>query len=190
MDLHDALEPRRHMQVSSKRLPFGWLLVPALFVPIFGSCKPRPIVPPTVRLVDYGIIRPAGPFARHTDPNAAAGFTSTGPGNSVFEQRTSEVPATLGSAFGIRYRIEGIQTNQTIVVEEIIRHPPMTKPDGTIVTEERTNDHVTSESGYVDQKFFYRLGQPFEVVSGDWSLAVAVNGVTAIDQHFTVGSAR
>jgi len=178
------------MQVSLKRTAFGLLLVPALLVPNVMSCNRRPTASLTVRLVEYGIIRPAGPFVRHTDPNAAPGFTSSGPGNSVFEQRTSEVPATLGSAFGIRYRIEGIPKGQTIVVEEIIRHPPMTRPDGTVVTEERTRNQVTSESGSVDQKFFYRLGQPFEVVSGDWSLAVAVNGATMIDQHFTVGSAR
>ena len=71
-------------------------------------------------------------------------------------------------------------------VEEIIRHPPITKPDGTVVSEERTKDQVTTDSGTIDQKFFYRLGQPYEVVPGDWSLAVTVNGVTAIDQHFTL----
>src|SRR5258705_4298128 len=98
------------MQASSRRMTIGWFVVPALFVPIVVSCNPRAPLSPTARLVDYGIIRPVGPFVPHTDPNAAAGFTSSGPGNSVFEQRTSEVPATLGSAFGIRYRIEGIQT--------------------------------------------------------------------------------
>ena len=178
------------MQVRLKRMTLGLLPVPALLVPIVFACNPMTTASPTVRLVNYGIIRPVGPFVRHADPNAASGFTSSGPGNSVFGERTSEVPATQGSAFGIRYRIEGIQKNQTIVVEEIIRHPPMTKPDGTVVTEERTKDRVTSDSGYVDQKFFYRLDRPFEVVLGDWSLAVAVNGVTAIDQHFTVRAAR
>jgi len=79
-------------------------------------------------------------------------------------------------------RFEG----QTVVVEEIIHHPPITKPDGTVVTEERTKDRVVSDSGYIDQKFFYRLGQPYEVVTGEWSLAVAVDGTTAIDQHFTL----
>jgi len=177
------------MKASLKRRSVALLIVPALLVAI-AACNSRPTASPTVRLVDFGIIRPVGPFVRHTDPNAAPGFTSSGPGNSVFEQRTSEVPATLGSAFGIRYRIEGIQKGQVVVVEEIVRHPPMTKPDGTVVTEERTRDRVAPENGYVDQKFFYRLGQPFEVVPGKWSLSVAVNGVTAIDQRFTVGSSR
>ncbi|MFL6246078.1 MAG: DUF3859 domain-containing protein [Thermoanaerobaculia bacterium] len=150
------------------------------------SCAPRREAPPTVRLIEYGIIRPVGPFVRHPDPNSAAGFTSSGPGNSIFEQRTTEVPATLGSAFGIRYRIENIPPGQEITVEEIIRHPPITKPTGEIVSEERTRDKVASQSGYIDQKFFYRLGLPYEVVPGDWSLTVAVNGSTAINQHFTV----
>jgi hypothetical protein len=151
------------------------------------SCAPKRVVRPTARLVDYGIIRPVGPFVRHVDPNAAAGFTSRGPGNSVFEHRTTQVPATLGSAFGIRYRIENIPPGEEITVEEIIHHPPMTKPTGEAMSEERTTDKVTSQSGYIDQKFFYRLSLPYEVVSGDWSLAVAVNGSTVINQHFTVG---
>jgi hypothetical protein len=154
------------------------------------SCARRPTSTPTVRLVDYGIIRPVGPFTQRSDPNAAAGFTSSGPGNSVFEQRTTQVPARLGIAFGLRYRIENIAPEQGVVVEEIIKHPPITKPDGTVVTEERTKETVTPLVGYIDQKFFYRLGQPYEVVSGDWSLAVAVNGSVKIDQHFSVMSAQ
>jgi hypothetical protein len=161
-------------------------IVAALLVEGALSCAPRPALPPAVRLIEYGIIRPVWPFVHHSDPTTAAGFRSRGTGNSVFEQRTTEVPATLGAAFGIRYRIENIPTGQAVLVEEIIRHPPITKPDGTLLSEERTKDNVSSDTGYFDQKFFYRLGQPYEVVSGDWSLAVAVNGKTAIDQHFIV----
>jgi len=150
------------------------------------ACSPAPNSPPAVRLVDYGVIRPVGPFVHHPDSSTAAGFTTSGPGNSIFEQRTTKVPATRGTAFGIRYRIEHIRPGQSVIVEEIIRHPPITKPDGTVVSEERTRDRVTSDTGSIDQKFFYRLVQPYEVVPGDWSLAVAVDGVTAIDQHFTV----
>jgi hypothetical protein len=165
----------------------GLLLAAAiLLVPSALSCTPRPNSPPEVRLVDFGIIRPMGALVHHSDSSTAAGFTSTGPGNSVFEQRTTEVPATQGIAFGIRYRIKNIPPGQTVDVEEIIRHPPITKPDGTVVSEERTKDQVTNDTGTIDQKFFYRLGQPYEVVPGDWSLAVTVNGVTAIDQHFTL----
>jgi uncharacterized protein DUF3859 len=141
-------------------------------------------------MVEHGIIHPVGPFVRHDDPAAAAGFTSSGAGNSVFVQRTTEVPAMLGIAFGIRYRVENIAPGQNVVVEEIIRHPPMTKPDGTVASEERTKETLTSDSGFIDRKFFYRLGLPYEVVPGDWSLAVAVNGSTAIDQHFSVRSQK
>ena len=163
-----------------------FVIVAALLVQGALSCAQPPAMRPTVRLIEYGIIRPVGPFVHHSDPATAAGFTSRGPGNSVFEQRTTDVPAVLGVAFGIRYRIEAIRTGQAIVVEEIIRHPPITRPDGTVLSEERTKNKVTSDTGFIDQKFFYRLGQPYEVVPGDWSLAVAVDGVTAIDQHFIV----
>jgi hypothetical protein len=148
------------------------------------SCAPSPNSPPTVRLVDYGIIKLVGPFVHHSDPSTAAGFTSRGPGNSVFEKRSTDVPAKQGIAFGIRYRIEGLRPGQTVTIEEVIRHPPMTQPDGTVVSEERTQDQVSSDSGVIDQKFLYRLGKPYEVVPGDWSLAVAINGTTAIEQHF------
>jgi Domain of unknown function (DUF3859) len=154
------------------------------------GCGRQPASKPTVRLIEYGIIRPVGPFTQHADPKTAAGFTSSGPGHSVFEQRTTEVPAVQGIAFGIRYRIEGIAPGQAVVVEEIIHYPPMTKPDGTVATEEQTKNTFVPKDGYIDQKFFYRLGQPYEVVSGDWSLAVAVNGSIAIDQHFTVQAGK
>jgi uncharacterized protein DUF3859 len=166
------------------------LILSALLVHVAVGCAPRSASRPTVRLIEYGIIRPVGPFVRHDDPTAAAGFTSSGAGNSVFERRTTEVPAILGIAFGIRYRVENVSPGHTMVVEEIIRHPPITKPDGTVVSEERTKDTLTSDTGFIDRKFFYRLGQPYEVVPGDWSLAVAVNGSKAIDQHFMVRSQK
>ncbi|MEO8379036.1 MAG: DUF3859 domain-containing protein [Acidobacteriota bacterium] len=162
------------------------LLVASLLAPAMLSCAPRQDAMPIVRLVEYGVIRPVGPFVQRSDPTAAAGFTSHGTGNSVFEQRTTEIPAALGAAFGIRYRIENIREGQAVLVEEIVHYPPMTRPNGTVVTEERTKDLVTSETGYIDQKFFYRLGQPYEIVAGEWTLSVSVNGVRAIEQRFSL----
>jgi hypothetical protein len=127
---------------------------------------------------------------RHSDPNTATGYTSSGTGNSVFEQSTTDVPAVQGIAFGIRYRIENVRPGQTVVVEEIIRHPPIHKSDGTVISEEKTTDARTGDNGSIDRKFFYRLSQPYEVVAGDWSLSVVVNGIEAIDEHFSVRPAH
>jgi hypothetical protein len=62
----------------------------------------------------------------------------------------------------------------------------MTRPDGTTIREERTKDEWTAEGGAVDRKFLYLLRQSYEVVPGDWTLAVAVNGKTAVEQHFNL----
>jgi hypothetical protein len=141
---------------------------------------------PVVRIIEFGTVRLAGPFERHVDPNSATGFTSSGPGNSVFLKRTTEIPATQGVAFGMRYRIEGIPGGESMTVEEILRHPPLTRPDGKIITEERTPVRTAPEKGVIDQKFLYNLSEPYEVVPGKWSLVVAIDGVEEIEQNFTL----
>lgn len=163
------------------RRALGSLVVALLvFAP---ACTP-PASHPTTRMVDFGIVRLVGPIERHADPNTAVGYTSSGPGKSTFEKRTTEVPAVQGITFGIRYRIEGISSAKPVTVEEIIRHPPMTRSDGSLISEERTKNQAAPDDGVVDQKFLYILREPYEVVPGDWSLVVAVDGKTAIEQHF------
>lgn len=59
-----------------------------------------------------------------------------------------------------------------------------------MLREERTKDQVSPADGVVDQKFLYLLREPYEVVLGDWSLTVAIDGTTAIEQHFTIIAAK
>lgn len=171
------------------KLQLRLLLSTALLLASATSCGAPSAAKPTARLIDFGIVRPVGPFDRHADRKTATGFTNSGPGRSVFEKRTTEVPAVQGVAFGIRYRVVG-SPGEPVTVEEIIRHPLMTRPDGTVIREERTKDHIAPDDGVVDQKFFYLLREPYEVVPGDWSLTVAVDGTTAIEQHFTIIAAK
>ena len=165
-----------------------WLFLSTALLIASATCAPS-AKKPTARLIDFGIVRPVGPFDRHVDRKTATGFTSSGPGRSVFEKRTAEIPAVQGTAFGIRYQIVG-SPGEPVTVEEIIRHPPMTRPDGTAIREERTKDHVAPGDGVIDQKFFYLLREPYEVVPGDWSLTVSIDGTTAIEQHFTIVAAK
>lgn len=157
----------------------------ALATLLFAACASPP-VRPIARMVDFGIVRLVGPFEKHTDPNTAVGYTSSGPGRSIFEKKTTEIPALQGITFGIRYRIEGISPQKPVTVEEIIRHPPITRSDGTVLREERTTNEAAPPDGVVDQKFLYLLREPYEVVAGDWSLVVAIDGRKAIEQHFDV----
>ena len=157
-----------------------------LFGALAITCVAPPTAKPVARIVEFGTVRLVGPFERRVDPNSATGFTSTGPGRSVFEKRTTEIPAVQGTAFGMRYRVEGIPDGKGVKVEEILRHPPLTRPDGKVITEERTEVRAVPEEGVIDQKFLYLLSEPYEVVPGEWSLIVALDGVEAIEQHFNV----
>jgi hypothetical protein len=156
-----------------------------LLVALLPACRPGNTKPVT-RLVDFGIVDIAGPLQRHADPNTAVGFTSSGSGGSRFERRTTEIPAVQGCTFGLRYRVEGIPPGSTVTVEEIIRHPPITRPDGSVIGDEKTKDLWTPEDGVVDRKFLYILREPYEVVPGDWTLTVVVDGKPAIERHFNL----
>lgn len=141
-------------------------------------------------MVDFGVVKLVGPLEQHANPNTAVGFTSSAPGRSTFEKKTTEIPTLQSIAFGIRYQIEAISPRKPVTIEEIIRHPAMTRPDGTIIREERTENQAAPPDGVLDQKFLYLLREPYEVVAGDWSLVVAVNGTKAIEQHFQLISPK
>src|SRR5262245_3109245 len=100
----------------------------------FVSCADAPEVPLKARLIDFGVVRPTGSQRQAADASSATGFVTQG--DAELQSHSTIVPAIQGTAFGIYYGLDGVPTDHNLRLTQIIRHPPMKKPDGTVIQEQ------------------------------------------------------
>ena len=140
---------------------------------------------PTAEILDAGIIAPAGPQERIEDPTSATGFRWHGDG--TFTSHTIVVPATQGMAFGISFRVDGIPASETRYTQKVTS-PPLKKPDGTVVTEQVSYQQLANNHGTIYGKLYYTLRESYEVVPGEWTLAIYMGPNQLVSQKFFVRS--
>lgn len=147
-----------------------------------------PASPPrlSVRITDFGVMEPVGAQQRTADPSSATGFITRG--DAVFRSHVTTVPAIQGLAFGFAYRIDGMPAGRSVRLTRIIRHPPMKKPDGTVITQQVSSRDERSDVGALDAKAYYTMREPYEVVPGRWTITVLEGDTVLAEQAFTVGA--
>ncbi|MEC3861510.1 DUF3859 domain-containing protein [Mesobacterium sp. TK19101] len=132
-----------------------------------------------VALVDYGIFCPF----EHTGESRPAPDTENG---QVFlvdharevDIRGDTVPAILGFAFGIRYRLEpGVNLPPTRV---IVTHPPLGAAGMT-----RQSWDFRPNPGDIAVSLF-SFDMPYEMVPGDWSFLLTDGTRTYLERRFRV----
>lgn len=64
----------------------------------------------------------------------------------------------------------------------VVKHPPMTKPDGTVQTSASGRKTLLSEGLYMG----WRFDAPYEMVPGTWTIQIHHNGKVAAEKKFTV----
>lgn len=163
--------------------------------------KPRPVTPVPDRekeqeigitIIDYGLFQvkrlgriPDGPL----DPS----MLTVGNANTVrLLEKTDQVPAVLGTKFGIRYRVTGGKQGDTVEIETRVLIPGMRKttvdgprapvPDPAKFTTSwrfpKTIGSITYD-GYVFER-------DWELVPGTWVIQFYHNGIRLAEKSFDV----
>lgn len=159
-------------------LAFTVLLVPA------AHCARAPEAPLTAHFVDVGVAEPVGPQRRTPDASSATGFVTRG--DTVFRSHTTIVPATRGAAFGFSYRLDFVPKDHPVRLTQVIRHPPLKKPDGPVIRHQISSQEVRSSDGHVEGKLWYILREDYEVVPGEWTVSLLQGRRVLLEQRFTV----
>ena len=97
---------------------------------------------------------------------------------------TRQVPAKLGSKFGIRYQVSGKQSSENRVTYLYLT-PGVVDPDGTrhdkyvetVELQAEANSHVAA----------FQFTEDYEVVEGSWQIFVFVDDRLLVKEAFTVG---
>lgn len=139
------------------------------------------------KVTHFGLYRIASQEEIIETPETSSGVTHIYAGRPVFINSTNVIPARIGLHFGFEYEISNLpgQDGQ-IDVTVIVKHPPMTKPDGTISKGFTTKQAVNLNNGKVNPVFGYGFDHDYELVTGDWTFEVLYEGKLVCSQKFIV----
>ncbi len=99
---------------------------------------------------------------------------------------TDKIPLIKDAHMSLQYRIWNLpETPAYIKLKRVLKHPPMTLPDGTVSTgsEYMITGHVSI--GQVIAYTGYGLNEEYEMLEGDWNFQIWYQGKKLIDHHFT-----
>jgi hypothetical protein len=174
--------PNNHTFSCMARLP-GILCLASVLTLVGCATGDQQLI--TAEIVGYGIERREGERIV-PDPNTATGQVRLIK-NHQFTERTTEIPAVLGTAFSMCVEVKGIPRSEWGQLRHEVAHPAMTSPDGKTW---RTHGGFarpvqgTGESALTCVG--YGLDQPFEIVKGQWTLSVRYAGKTLASKQFTL----
>ncbi|HEY1191563.1 MAG TPA: DUF3859 domain-containing protein, partial [Gemmata sp.] len=137
---------------------------------------------PTITISDYGRYRVTGP-----DRAAPGGATNAGEREYVLLEQTEQVPCRVGETWGIRIRGSVALKDPSYVIREEIHHPPIKYPDGSVRTTDTREFRAQPGTAFSHPCCWQFLnGHEYELVAGDWTWVVFVNGVEATRRTFKV----
>ena len=98
---------------------------------------------------------------------------------------TQEVPAKLGSKFGIRYQLRGKKTSQNLVTYLYLT-PGVVEPDGT--RRDKYVETVDLKHNVASHVAAFQFTESYEIVEGIWELLIFVEDRLLIRKKFNVSS--
>jgi len=136
-----------------------------------------------VGIVEYGRFERKKSSATSNDEQAP-----TKRGDVVADARlielTTEIPAVLGTSFGLRVKFIGEPIGATISCTAKCIHPKITDPASgrTTETEQWRNTGTIGSDGYIG----YSFDNPSELVPGDWTIQIFTGSKLRAQKTFTV----
>lgn len=137
----------------------------------------------SVELVEYGTFRKL----RVSDDMSAPKSTG-GQVHAVFEvvleERTTKIPAVVGTSFGVRIKLVGEPEGAIVPCTAKWLHPKYTNPatGSTSEVEEYPIYPQIGQAGYSG----YTFDSDWEVVPGRWTIQIFVGSQLKIEQSFEV----
>ena len=140
-----------------------------------------------VEVVWAGTYRIAGTKAVE-DPTAPTGYRYIAQGVEPLEN-TDRIPAAIGTRFGVGYRLRGTPAGATVSVQAFWRFPArgLTNPETrTTIFEWKTRELQCRLEAEPFCLMGYPLQHLWELVPGQWTLEVWVEGKKLAERSFEV----
>lgn len=138
-------------------------------------------------IVRFGLYKPAATAERIPDSGSPTGYVTRGP--AVFQAAATAVPLVKGVGFGFDFRIEGAPADDAVRLTTVITHPAMRKPDGKVLWHQVFENDVRGKNGTITGSLWYTLREDYELLPGDWTLAVLHHDTVLVEKRFVVAAA-
>lgn len=144
------------------------------------SAMPARADKPRVEIIDHGLYV-TGPATRVPMPISVSG-TMNMVSNVRLTKETRDVMGQLGTAFGFRYRVEGVPAGATVTIRTL--HPKLTNPETGRSMDYGERDQTVNpgEERYTGFSF----DTTYEIAEGDWAFQVIYKGEVIAEQKFKV----
>ena len=139
-------------------------------------------------IVRYGIIRPPDTYEKVKTPGTDSGVARGLHEMPTFSIITNRIPAKLGTRFGFSYEINNLRVPDGTVIDVVRfeRCPAMSKPDGTTFTGAERPVRLPVVGGKADGYCGFGFDHEYELVPGNWTFEIRLNGKTLFKHDFVV----
>jgi hypothetical protein len=146
----------------------------------------RPVSRPVLAIVDWGIVDRL-PTVGTTPSDTLLGRNRVvdPAAEIVIAERTTEIPACIGTRFGLLYRTKGRRAAPA-TIDVIVEHPEQVAPDGRRSTVSRWRTALSARTLYTG----WRFDEPYELVAGTWTFILSAEGRELARQRFNVRQAN
>ena len=162
-------------------MPRPWPVIPLSAAFLWGCAS---VVPPAAH-VDWVGIYTASIARRIDSPTSITGKVSV-PSGVQPVRRTTQIPASLGTRFGVGYVFDGRSADSQVQHRVVWYFPPggLTNPE----TSRTAVSSTRSQTCLVDAPCLagYSFNEPWELVPGRWTVEVWLEQQLVIRQTFEV----
>lgn len=154
---------------------------------LLGAVVALPCRAASVSIVDHGIYQLELSGVRRPSESDPTGFQESYVAAKQTEE-TDNVCARLGLAFGFRFIVSDDARAGALPVTSVVRYPPPGITNARKVTYEKAEYREVVAVG-ARASFFYSFDERWEMVAGEWTLEVQVDGQVLTSRTFTISTA-
>lgn len=164
-------------------MKFFLVLILAVITWVTSSVAQEPAVVRSAEILDFGIYR-IKLTGQHVPQSSTAAGEIHPVSNVVLVAKTNQVPATVGTTFGLMFIFNGTPSEATAEVDIVVDHPAFKKPDGDTTS---TSDKVPWRYRLGERVgYTYTFDHDWEAVPGKWAIEVWQGGKKLVAKEFIV----
>jgi hypothetical protein len=142
---------------------------------------------PTATVLEYG--RYSSEIVGFRPAENTSGNLLVRATNQHLIEVTKTIPCKVGEAFGLIVQFDNLPVGREFTILNVMEHPPLKQPDGTVMTrsvQEKKNPPISTPSAKKRYLWYFVRGQEYELVPGEWTRAISIDGKEVLRFTFNV----
>lgn len=135
-------------------------------------------------VVEFGYYEKISEPSRFQNLSSTSGFVKEG-GEVTLSEQVDKIPIQLNRLFGFKFKLTGFEGKETVQIRLSVKHPEMTRPNGSKATEYSYPVMLDVKDGIVENQTGYSMDHDYEMVEGEWVFEIWYYQQKLISKTFT-----